>query len=172
MGGFDAVAIQAHPDVKRWACPPRRQFVRHRRRRRGGARRQQARRQSSGPYAARENPGLRQYRLGPGADADRPDRRDAKAPEAREDGARRHRSGRDQRGVRLRRAALLRALDLDPEKVNVNGGAIAMGHPLGATGAMILGTALDELERRDLFTALVTLCIGAGMGTATIIERV
>ena len=64
------------------------------------------------------------------------------------------------------------ALDLDPEKVNVNGGAIAMGHPLGATGAMILGTVLDELERRDLATALVTLCIGAGMGTATIIERV
>ncbi|MGH6922263.1 MAG: acetyl-CoA C-acetyltransferase [Propylenella sp.] len=63
------------------------------------------------------------------------------------------------------------ALDLDPEKVNVNGGAIAMGHPLGATGAMILGTVLDELERRDLQTALVTLCIGAGMGTATIIER-
>ncbi|WP_346908880.1 acetyl-CoA C-acetyltransferase [uncultured Roseibium sp.] len=64
------------------------------------------------------------------------------------------------------------AFDLDPEIVNVNGGAIAMGHPLGATGAMILGTVLDELERRDLNTALVTLCIGAGMGTATIIERV
>ncbi|MBC7149096.1 MAG: acetyl-CoA C-acetyltransferase [Rhizobium sp.] len=56
--------------------------------------------------------------------------------------------------------------------MNVAGGAIAMGHPLGATGAMILGTVLDELERRDLNTALVTLCIGAGMGTATIIERV
>ena len=66
----------------------------------------------------------------------------------------------------------LQALDLDPEKINVNGGAIAMGHPLGATGAMILGTVLDELERRDLNTALVTLCIGMGMGTATIIERV
>jgi acetyl-CoA C-acetyltransferase len=66
----------------------------------------------------------------------------------------------------------LRLMDLDPAKVNVNGGAIAMGHPLGATGAMILGIALDELERRDLNTALVTLCIGAGMGTATIIERV
>ena len=66
----------------------------------------------------------------------------------------------------------MQALDLDPATVNVNGGAIAMGHPLGATGAMILGTALDELERRGLSTALVTLCIGAGMGTATIIERV
>jgi acetyl-CoA C-acetyltransferase len=66
----------------------------------------------------------------------------------------------------------LQAFDLDAAKVNVNGGAIAMGHPLGATGAMILGTALDELERRDLSVALVTLCIGAGMGTATIIERV
>lgn len=64
------------------------------------------------------------------------------------------------------------AFDLDPEQVNVNGGAIAMGHPLGATGAMILGTVLDELERRDLSTAIVTLCIGAGMGTATLIERV
>ena len=58
------------------------------------------------------------------------------------------------------------------DRVNVNGGAIAMGHPLGATGAMILGTVLDELERRNLNTALVTLCIGIGMGTATIIERV
>jgi acetyl-CoA C-acetyltransferase len=65
-----------------------------------------------------------------------------------------------------------RLLDLDPAKVNVAGGAIAMGHPLGATGAMIFGTVLDELERRDLNTALITLCIGAGMGTATIIERV
>ena len=64
------------------------------------------------------------------------------------------------------------AFDLNAAKVNVNGGAIAMGHPLGATGAMILGTVIDELERRDLSTALVTLCIGAGMGTATIIERV
>jgi acetyl-CoA C-acetyltransferase len=66
----------------------------------------------------------------------------------------------------------LQAFDLDPAKVNVNGGAIAFGHPLGATGAMILGTVLDELERRDLNTALVTLCIGGGMGTATIVERV
>jgi acetyl-CoA C-acetyltransferase len=66
----------------------------------------------------------------------------------------------------------LQAFELDPGRVNVNGGAIAMGHPLGATGAMLLGTALDELERRGLSTALVTLCIGAGMGTATLIERV
>ncbi len=64
------------------------------------------------------------------------------------------------------------AFDIPSDKINVNGGAIAMGHPLGATGAMILGTVLDELERRNLNTALVTLCIGAGMGTATIIERV
>lgn len=63
-------------------------------------------------------------------------------------------------------------LDIPHDRINVNGGAIAMGHPLGATGAMILGTVLDELERRDLSTALITLCIGAGMGTATIIERV
>jgi len=66
----------------------------------------------------------------------------------------------------------MQALKIDHAKMNVNGGAIAMGHPLGATGAMILGTVLDELERRDLSTALITLCIGAGMGTATIIERV
>lgn len=66
----------------------------------------------------------------------------------------------------------LQALDLDPAFVNVAGGAIAMGHPLGATGAMILGTVLDELERRDRSTALVTLCVAAGMGSATIIERV
>jgi acetyl-CoA C-acetyltransferase len=66
----------------------------------------------------------------------------------------------------------MQAFDLDQSKLNVNGGAIAMGHPLGATGAMILGTLIDELERRDLSTGLVTLCIGAGMGTATIIERV
>jgi acetyl-CoA C-acetyltransferase len=66
----------------------------------------------------------------------------------------------------------MQAFDISHDKINVNGGAIAMGHPLGATGAMILGTVLDELERRDLNTALVTLCIGAGMGTATVIERV
>ena len=64
------------------------------------------------------------------------------------------------------------ALSVPHEKVNVNGGAIALGHPLGATGAMLLGTALDELERRNVSTALVTLCIGAGMGTAALIERV
>ena len=66
----------------------------------------------------------------------------------------------------------MQAFDIPRDKINVNGGAIAMGHPLGATGAMILGTVLDELERRNLNTALVTLCIGVGMGTATIIERV
>jgi acetyl-CoA C-acetyltransferase len=66
----------------------------------------------------------------------------------------------------------IQAFNLDTSKLNVNGGAIAMGHPLGATGAMLLGIALDELERTGKGTALVTLCIGAGMGTATIIERV
>lgn len=64
-----------------------------------------------------------------------------------------------------------RDLGLDPERVNVNGGAIALGHPLGATGAMLLGTLLDELERRDLQTGAVTLCVGGGMGIATVIER-
>jgi acetyl-CoA C-acetyltransferase len=66
----------------------------------------------------------------------------------------------------------MRDMGLEPDKVNVAGGAIAMGHPLGATGAIVLGILLDEMERRDLETGLVTLCIGAGMGTATIIERV
>jgi acetyl-CoA C-acetyltransferase len=66
----------------------------------------------------------------------------------------------------------MQALDIDHDKINVNGGAIAMGHPLGATGAMILGTVLDELERTGKGTALVTLCVGAGMGTATVIERI
>ena len=65
----------------------------------------------------------------------------------------------------------IRNLGIDPQKVNVNGGAIALGHPLGATGAMLLGTALDELERRGLGTALITLCIGGGQGIATILER-
>ena len=66
----------------------------------------------------------------------------------------------------------LQAFDLDPAKVNVNGGAIAMGHPLDATGAMILGTVIDELERRDLNVGLVTLCVAHGMGTAMLVERV
>jgi acetyl-CoA C-acetyltransferase len=66
----------------------------------------------------------------------------------------------------------MQAFDLDNSKINVNGGAIALGHPLGATGAMILGTAIDEMERRNAAIALVTLCIGIGMGTATIVERV
>ena len=66
----------------------------------------------------------------------------------------------------------IRNLEIDPDKVNVNGGAIALGHPLGATGAILLGTAVDELERRGLGTALITLCIGGGMAIATIIERI
>jgi acetyl-CoA C-acetyltransferase len=66
----------------------------------------------------------------------------------------------------------LQSLDIDPEKVNVNGGAIAMGHPLGATGGMILGTVIDELERRNKSVGLVTLCVAHGMGTAMIVERV
>jgi len=66
----------------------------------------------------------------------------------------------------------MQALDIPHDKMNVNGGGISMGHPLGATGAMITGIALDELERSDKSTALITLCIGGGMGTATVIERV
>ncbi|MDJ0627083.1 MAG: acetyl-CoA C-acetyltransferase [Rhodobacter sp.] len=66
----------------------------------------------------------------------------------------------------------MQAFEVDPEVVNVNGGSIAMGHPLGATGAIILGTLLDEMERSDRETGLATLCIGSGMGAATVIERV
>jgi len=67
---------------------------------------------------------------------------------------------------------MMEELDIPHERMNVNGGAIAMGHPLGATGAMTLGTALDELERSGRGTALVSLCVAAGMGSAMIIERV
>ena len=67
---------------------------------------------------------------------------------------------------------MMQALNIPHDKMNVNGGAIAMGHPLGATGAMLVSTMLDELERSDKETALITLCVGAGMGTATVIERV
>ena len=66
----------------------------------------------------------------------------------------------------------IRDLDIDPDRVNVNGGAIALGHPIGATGAMLIGTLLDELERQDKATGLVVMCTGGGMGTATIIERI
>ena len=72
-------------------------------------------------------------------------------------------------------AVVLRAmqdLDIGPDRVNVNGGSIAMGHPLGATGAILLGTLVDELERQDKSTGLITLCVGGGMGIATVIERV
>lgn len=65
----------------------------------------------------------------------------------------------------------MRELNVPPEKINVNGGSIAMGHPLGATGAMLLGTMIDELERRSLKRGLITLCVGGGMGIATIVER-
>jgi acetyl-CoA C-acetyltransferase len=66
----------------------------------------------------------------------------------------------------------MRKLEIDPARVNVNGGAIALGHPLGATGAILLGTALDELERQDKETALVVLCTAGGQGVATILERI
>jgi acetyl-CoA C-acetyltransferase len=69
-------------------------------------------------------------------------------------------------------AKFIRDLELDPELVNVNGGAMALGHPIGATGSILIGTALDELERRDLNTALITMCTGGGMAPAIIIERV
>ena len=66
----------------------------------------------------------------------------------------------------------IRDLDIDREKINVNGGAIALGHPIGATGGILIQTVLDELERQDKSTGLITMCTGGGMGTATIIERI
>ena len=173
MGGFDAVAIQAHPDVERI------NYVHHAGNSSGivdGAAAvlvgSKAGGEALGKKPRARIRAFRQYRLRTGADADRPGRCHREAPEAR-----RH----DIADIDLFElneafaAVVLRymqAFDIPHDKINVNGGAIAMGHPLGATGAMILGTVLDELERRDLNTALVTLCIGAGMGTATIIERV
>jgi acetyl-CoA C-acetyltransferase len=67
---------------------------------------------------------------------------------------------------------VMRDCEMDPDTVNVNGGAIALGHPLGATGSMLIGTVLDELERQNKTTGLITMCIGGGMGVATIIERI
>ena len=173
MGGFDAVAVQAHPEVEAV------NHVHHAGNSSGivdGAAAVLIGNKEAGskrrPEAAGAHPRVRQYRLRAGDHADRPDRRDQEgAQEGRHD-ARRHRPLRDQRGLRLGGAALHAGVRPRHDKVNVNGGAIAMGHPLGATGAMILGTVLDELERRGQSTALITLCIGAGMGTATIIERV
>jgi acetyl-CoA C-acetyltransferase len=66
----------------------------------------------------------------------------------------------------------IRELGVDRDRVNANGGAIALGHPIGATGAMLVGTIIDELERRDLTTGLITLCTGGGMAPATIVERI
>ena len=66
----------------------------------------------------------------------------------------------------------LRETGVDPAKVNVNGGAIALGHPIGASGPILLATLLDEMERRDLSTGVFTMCTGGGMGTATVIERI
>jgi acetyl-CoA acetyltransferase len=84
---------------------------------------------------------------------------------------RRHRPDRDQRGVRLGRRRLARELEPDMDRVNVNGGAIALGHPLGSTGAALITTLLHELERSDKEIGLVTMCCGGGLGTATLIER-
>ena len=174
MGGFDAVGIQAHPEVEAI------EHVHHAGNSSGivdGAAAVLVGSKKAGKQgraeAAREDPRLRQYRLGAGDHADRPGRRDARSSSS---GPACRFADIDLIEINEAFAAVvlryIQAFDLDPAKVNVNGGAIAMGHPLGATGAMILGTVLDELERRDLSTALVTLCIGAGMGTATIIERV
>ena len=95
------------------------------------------------------------------------------AARAQRDDDRRHRPGRDQRGVRARSlAAWRRELEPDMDRVNVNGGAIALGHPLGSTGARLITTLLHELERSDKEVGLVTMCCGGGLGTGTLIQRV
>ena len=174
MGGFDAIAIQAHPDVEKV------KHVHHAGNSSGivdGAAAVLVGNEAGGKAAGLKPRGKIRAFANIGSDPALmlTGPIDVTRKLLKRSGmiARRHRPDRDQRGLRLGGAALhAGAGGLDPDKVNVNGGAIAMGHPLGATGAMILGTALDELERRDLSTALITLCIGAGMGTATIIERV
>ena len=96
----------------------------------------------------------------------------ARCVERRRNDLRRHRPLRGQRSVRSRRAAVPARHRCPSDKVNVNGGAIALGHPIGATGAILIGTIIDELERRDAHVGLVCMCTGGGMGTATLVERV
>ena len=134
-------------------------------------------RQRAGRPGGRHDPARARRRLGGRRlrahdHADRPDAGHREGAEDRGPDDRRHRRVRAQRGLRGRRAQVdARTSTSIPDKVNVNGGAIAMGHPLGATGAMIIGTCLDELERTGGRYGLITLCIGGGMGVATIIER-
>ncbi len=152
--------------------PHRRQQLRHRRRRRAGAGRFRGCGQVPGTVPAGAHRGHRHQRRRPGDHAHRPDPR--------------HQKVLDRAGLTVDDIDLFelneafasvvlkfqKDLNIPDEKLNVNGGAIAMGHPLGATGAMITGTMVDELERRNARRALITLCIGGGMGVATIIERV
>jgi acetyl-CoA C-acetyltransferase len=172
--GADGVALLRYPEVGAHRTPAsRRQLERHRRRCRRGARRQRGFRPQGGlkPRARIRVVRLNRHRAH--HHAHRSDAGNAAGAEA----ARGMGAG-DIDLFELNEAfasvvlRFMEALSIPHDKINVNGGAIAMGHPLGATGAMILGTLLDEMERRDLGTGLATLCVGAGMGTATIIERV
>jgi acetyl-CoA C-acetyltransferase len=173
MGGFGPSAIQAHPEIESdQPCPPCRQFVGHRRRRRPGAARLQARRQDHGSEPRARIKAFANIGSDPALMLTGPvdvTEKLLKRAKMKIEDIDLFELNEAFASVVLR---FQQAFDIPSDKINVNGGAIAMGHPLGATGAMILGTVLDELERRDLNTALVTLCIGAGMGTATIIERV
>ena len=173
MGGFDAVALQQLP-LGRADRPraPRRQLLGHRGRRRAGAGRQRGGRRgrradARGPGSSRPpSPAPSRRSCSPGP---RPPARKALAKAGLTvDDIDLFEINEAFAAVALR---FMRDLGVAPDKVNVNGGAIAMGHPLGATGAMLLGTLLDELERRQLRYGLATLCVGGGMGIATIIER-
>jgi acetyl-CoA C-acetyltransferase len=149
----------------------RRQLQRHRGRRRGRAGRQQGDGRAPRPRDPRAHPRLRLGGQRAHHHADRAGAlRAARAGEGEDE-------ARDIDLFELNEAfasvvlRFMQQLEVPHEQINVNGGAIALGHPLGATGAMVLGTLLDEMERRDLATGLVNLCVGAGMGTATILER-
>jgi acetyl-CoA C-acetyltransferase len=170
--GFDAVALARYPQVERIATCTRGQFVGHRRRAAARADRQRGQGPRDGIDAARAHRRNGALRCRSDHHADRPDAGLAQ--------------GACQAGLTVDDIDLFEVneafaavpmrfmaeMGVPHEKVNVNGGAIALGHPLGATGAMLVGTLLDELERRRLKRGLVTLCVGGGMGIATIIERV
>ena len=172
-GGFDAVAIQAHPEIEAL------EHVHHAGNSSGivdGAAAVLVGNAQAGEDAgAKPRARIRAFaNIGsdPALMLTGPSRRDAQGSGARRHDARRHRPLRGQRSLRRRGAALHAGVRPRRRQGQFDGGAIAIGHPLGATGAMLVGTALDELERTGKGVALVTLCIGAGMGTATIIERV
>ena len=172
--GFDATALRKYTTVEKINHVHHAgNSQRHRRRRRADADRQPRGRQEGGPQSPRAHPRRGGDRLAsPPSCSPAPRRRAARRWPRRAWTPRTSTSSRSTRRSPWCRCKTARNLGVELDRVNVNGGAIAMGHPLGATGCIILGTLLDELERRNLSTGLATLCVGGGMGIATIIERV